>query len=74
MKEGDIVVFIDNKFIVGDYLTLGKQYRVIDRLTRNYMTIADNRGFVETVLITNFKLLSDIRDEQLNKILNLWEK
>jgi hypothetical protein len=69
MKKGDIIICVD----VNSYnLTLGKKYKVNGNgmIGENYVTLNDNIGTFIISPRKNFKLLSDIRDEQIDNILN----
>ena len=70
VKKGDIVVCIDNKAYPNNYsypLTIGKKY-IIDIDNYIYCYVTNDNGAKDYYSRVCFKLLSDIRDEQLGKL------
>ena len=60
---------IDSNICNTNTLTIGKTYVVI-RITDNGYTIVDDTNTSRTYYQNRFRLLSELRDDKLNEILN----
>ena len=72
MEIGDVVVCINDKYNGYDikihWLTSNNHYTVLDIIKKNIEIIADD-GLKVQVLRKRFKLLTDLREEKIKKIL-----
>jgi hypothetical protein len=73
MKKGDTIVCLNLKGI-GDNvpLTIGRKYIVLSSLVKDKLVeIISDDGCENYYLINRFELLENIREEKLNKLLDI---
>lgn len=66
MNKGDIIVCVTSKYY--DHLVVGKHY-VVEQSYGGYVTLEYDNDDAYAYIEDNFILLSEYREEQLNKLL-----
>ena len=81
MKPGDTVICINKdklsnyKFVIREEITIGKQYKVLPLPPSNvwqekpWIIIKDDLGNEQSLMKSQFMLLEDWRQQQLDKLL-----